>query len=54
MAPGTQPANVRSVKKVKRWIVNNGIAKLNVAGPRESQQPGIYETAAIFLRKVTQ
>jgi len=48
------PVQTRNVKKVKKWIANNGIATLNVAGPRESQQPGIYEAAATFLKKVTQ
>lgn len=46
--------DTRAVAKVNKWIATNGIATLNVAGPRESQQPGIYERAAEFLRKVAQ
>src|SRR5205823_7624375 len=30
---------------VRRWIEQNGIAVLNVAGPRESSQPGIHAEA---------
>ena len=32
------------------WLRNNSIAVLNVAGPRQSIQPEIYEKAAVFLR----
>jgi hypothetical protein len=28
------------------------ISRLNVAGPRESEQPGIHDQAAAFLREV--
>ena len=37
---------------VARWITGEKIATLNVAGPRESTQPGIYETAREFLEAV--
>jgi len=40
-----QPAAVRA------WVVARGITVLNVAGPRESKSPGIYERSAAFLRK---
>ena len=32
-----------------RWIQNQGIRILNVAGPRESKCPGIYAQASAFL-----
>ena len=34
------------------WIMANDIKVLNVAGPRESKAPGIYETAKKFLEEV--
>lgn len=36
---------------VREWTVRLGIRVLNVAGPRESKCPGIYEQARTFLRK---
>jgi hypothetical protein len=35
---------------VRDWILRQHVEVLNVAGPRESQSPGIYERAAAFLR----
>ncbi len=35
--------------RVGRWLAQRRIATLNVAGPRESQRPGIYEQARLFL-----
>ncbi len=32
-----------------RWIEQQRIVTLNVAGPRESQRPGVYEQARRFL-----
>jgi hypothetical protein len=37
---------------VEDWIVGNQIAILNVAGPRESKTPGIYEEAVQFLPRL--
>ncbi len=37
---------------VVRWVAAQGIAVLNVAGPRESEAPGIYERAYAFLRAI--
>jgi hypothetical protein len=37
---------------VRAWLDAQGIAALNVAGPRESSQPGIGEQARAFLRGV--
>jgi Circularly permutated YpsA SLOG family len=37
---------------VREWISKNEITVLNVAGPRESEAPGIYARALNFLREV--
>ncbi len=34
---------------VARWLAAQQIRRLNVAGPRESESPGIYEAAFAFL-----
>ena len=36
---------------VREWISTHGIKVVNVAGPRESKCPGIYEQALQFLRQ---
>jgi hypothetical protein len=41
-----------SVPAVQEWIAHERIRKLNVAGPRESEHPGIHAQAAAFLREV--
>jgi hypothetical protein len=46
LAAQTTPAEVR------QWIESGGISVLNIAGSRESQQPGIALQAAEFLRSV--
>ncbi len=35
--------------QLKEWIADNGIEVLNIAGPRESTSPGIYQKALNFL-----
>lgn len=37
---------------VRGWLAANHVAALNVAGPRESLQPGIHEQARAFLRRL--
>ena len=37
---------------VADWLAENRVRVLNVAGPRESTQPGIYQAAADFLTQV--
>jgi len=37
---------------VRAWIARERVRRLNVAGPRESEHPGIHEQAAAFLRQV--
>jgi len=46
LAQGGEPETVRD------WIWRNEIEILNVAGPRESQSPGIHDRAVGFLRQV--
>jgi hypothetical protein len=36
--------------EVRGWVNDNRVSVLNVAGPRESDNPGINEQAAAFLR----
>jgi len=38
--------------EVRVWIASNNIHTLNVAGPRESNQSGIYLQAKKFLRQI--
>jgi predicted Rossmann fold nucleotide-binding protein DprA/Smf involved in DNA uptake len=38
-------------QSVRDWIARERIATLNVAGPRESEHPGIHDQAAAFLRE---
>ena len=37
---------------VRQWLKHAGAAVLNVAGPRESQAPGIGKQAADYLRRL--
>ena len=37
---------------VRAWVTDHGVRVLNVAGPRESKCPGIYEEASHLLRKL--
>ena len=37
---------------VKNWLIENNIRKLNVAGPRESKRPGIYDMASEYLAEL--
>jgi hypothetical protein len=41
-----------SPDEARRWIESGKIAVLNVAGPRESQQPGIGRQARAFLEQL--
>jgi hypothetical protein len=34
---------------ISSWLEENNIKILNIAGPRESHQPGIYDQTCIFL-----
>jgi hypothetical protein len=39
---------------VREWGRNNNIKILNVAGPRESERPGIYDQAVRFIKNILQ
>jgi hypothetical protein len=45
-------AGGRDAPSVREWINKSKIEILNVAGPRESEAPGIYSRAMNFLREV--
>jgi hypothetical protein len=38
--------------QVRAWLAAEAVAVLNVAGPRESQSPGIHAAAGRFLREL--
>ena len=44
--------NTPEAAAVAAWIAEKGIQVLNVAGPRESEAPGIYRAARAFLDAV--
>ncbi|MBA3314797.1 MAG: hypothetical protein H0T47_16115 [Planctomycetaceae bacterium] len=44
------PADMSQALAVADWLKERRIAVLNVAGPRESGFPGVYQHAATFLR----
>lgn len=39
---------------VAEWLRERGVKVLNIAGPRESKCPGIYESVLEFVRKLLQ
>jgi len=39
-------------REVASWIEATGIRVLNIAGPRESKRPGVYDRAVAFLRRL--
>jgi len=43
------PVGPSERKRVAAWLVANQIEVLNVAGPRESNAPGLYAAARVFL-----
>ncbi|MEK7261844.1 MAG: putative molybdenum carrier protein [Pseudomonadota bacterium] len=46
------PTQRTSVRQTRAWLAAHGIRALNVAGPRESGQPGIYLRTRNFLRRL--
>lgn len=46
------PSTSGNVTRVRKWIDTHSIRVLNVAGPRESSEPGIYARALGFLRRL--
>ena len=45
LRPGT-------IQRVENWIVENNVRTLNVAGPRASKEPKIYDSAVVYLMKL--
>lgn len=43
-----------TAERLREWLKNNQIKVLNVAGPRESTNPGISQLADAFLRELLQ
>lgn len=39
------------IKQIKEWLYKNRPDILNIAGPRESKSPGIYEMVTIILKE---
>ena len=39
----------QAAAQVRTWLDRNGVHVLNVAGPRESEAPGIHDRAVAFL-----
>ena len=39
-------------QEIMQWLTSNKIKRCNVAGPRESKQPGIYRQAYRFLLNI--
>jgi hypothetical protein len=48
------PSSEAGVERFREWTKAWKIETLNVAGPRESAIPGIYDLAAAFLQKILQ
>lgn len=48
------PDDPEASRRIVTWIVQSDVFVLNVAGPRESNAPGIYEKAYALLRKALQ
>jgi hypothetical protein len=46
------PTDGQAAAALRQWVQEHRIRILNVAGPRESQSPGIGVQAAAFLRTV--
>jgi predicted Rossmann-fold nucleotide-binding protein len=46
------PSKSLDVSEVIRWVKSNRLKALNVAGPRESNSPGIYDKAFSLLLRV--
>lgn len=46
------PLDPDAPRDVARWLDRHAVGVLNVAGPRESSQPGIHDLARTLLRRV--
>lgn len=41
-----------ALDELREWMRINAVARLNVAGPRESKQPGVYEAVRALLERL--
>jgi hypothetical protein len=48
----SHPGAVERSRDALKWFADAGVRVVNVAGPRESESPGIGERAEKFLREV--
>jgi hypothetical protein len=39
-------------KRIQEWLSQNRVSVLNIAGPRASKHPGLYQTAKAYLLRV--
>ena len=46
------PAEKTQIPHVIKWLIRDNIHVVNIAGPRESNLKGIYETSGLFLDKL--
>lgn len=46
------PPTDEELDELRGWLQVNAVARLNVAGPRESKRPGIYRAAGTFLGRL--
>ena len=44
------PKDAEALERTEVWLKEHAVDTLNVAGPRESSEPGIYEKTLAFLR----
>ncbi len=47
-----EPDRDADLEETLRWLLENRVAVLNVAGPRESKRPGIYELSVGYLTQL--
>jgi hypothetical protein len=45
------PPTDAELDELREWLRVNAVARLNVAGPRESKRPGIYQAARAMLER---
>lgn len=46
------PATPEELNATRQWLSGNGVRTLNVAGPRASEEPGVYDAVRAFLERV--
>lgn len=48
------PASEEAVAAVRRWLIEEDVRTLNVAGPRASEEEGVYDAGRAFLEWLLQ